>query len=223
MKLPDDKQQRIKVLIVILLASILGVLGIVQGIAKPLLTAHRSKLDRLQQCQDGIEEARRRIGQAKGVEEHNRELLEKIKQRTAPYLLQPVLNNFLLSATAIIEQRAQESGISTTPGVYEIGLSELPGQSSKRDKGSYFKGYSARVTLDGGYGDVVRLIREVETSNPYISITSLTIKGNQSAPERHDIQFSVQWPIWADPEMATKLSEGEAGRGDDGTQATPAG
>lgn len=200
MKLPEDRQQRIKVFVMIGLGAVLVVLGIVQGIISPLVRAHRNKVIRLAESQEGLERARREIRAAARSFTRRMESIEEIKRISDRYVLHPVLGNYLLSATAVIDRHALAAGVPIEP-VREIGISEIPGEDDKM-----IKAYSVRVNAQCGYLDILRLVREIETGNPFVSVTSVVIRGAPEAnPELHNTSLEVQWPIWADPGMAGRL------------------
>ncbi|MCX7590005.1 MAG: hypothetical protein N2255_00085, partial [Kiritimatiellae bacterium] len=57
----------------------------------------------------------------------------------------------------------------------------------------------ARATLRTGLFDLVRLLSALETANPYLCVVSLSITPQTAGdPERHNVSFDVQWPVWND-------------------------
>jgi hypothetical protein len=200
MKLPEDKQQRVKVFIMIGLAAILVGLGIVQGIINPLIRSRKTKQARLEECRTGLEQARRDIRAAAGSLAQRMQTVSEIKTISDRYLLAPVLGNYLLGASAKIETMAQDLNIPIEP-VREVGISQIPG-------GKDVASYTVRVNVTCSYHALLRLLREIESSNPYVCVTSIVIRGQpERDPESHNVSLEVQWPIWADPDVAAQLEE----------------
>ena len=197
MKLPEDKSRRIKILVAAAMAAALVILGIVQGIIGPLTNARNEKLDRVKECQDALDQAREDIRQAAKYLKVNLENVHKIKDASDKYILQPVLGNYLLEATEIIEKLAKSLDIAIDP-VREIGVSEMPTSTGQKAP-NVLKCYTVRITFDGGYRDIVRFVREVENTNPYATIVEFSIRGQSPAiPDRHKVSVDIQWPIWTD-------------------------
>jgi hypothetical protein len=206
MQLPNDKQQRIKIAIVAVLATTLVLLGLWQGVLNPLSRSRKAKNARLVECQESIQQAREEIRAAARQFKLNMENVQAIKEVSDKYVLHPILGNYLLGATEIIERQARSLGLQMEP-VRETGISEIPSPRSSKAPNA-LKSYTVRVSLDASYHDVVRFLREIENSNPYVSTVSLAIVGQpETNPEKHKVTFEVQWPIWADPETPSSLQQ----------------
>ena len=203
MRLPDDKQKRIKILVVIGLGATLVVLGIVQGIIVPLVRVRKEKKARIEECRQGLEEARRQIRAAAATLDQNKEALQTINEISERYILHPVLGNYLLEATEHIERHARNANVKVR-SIREVGISEIPTHGGERA----FKSYTVRLDLECSYRDVASLLREIEASNPYLCVTAITIGGQSRVdPEKHQVSLNVQWPIWADPQTPASLKE----------------
>lgn len=55
--------------------------------------------------------------------------------------------------------------------------------------------YQAEVKLQGGYRAVMEFLRTLEKENPFFSVVSLEIKGNDARPEVHGVLMTVEWPV----------------------------
>ncbi|MBT3294433.1 MAG: hypothetical protein HN919_13330 [Verrucomicrobia bacterium] len=206
MKLPDDKQQRVKIFVMIGLGAALVVLGIVQGIINPLRTSRANRMVRMEECQRGVERARKEIKKAARSFTHRMETLDSIKRASDQYILHPVLGNYLLEATGIIEAHASALNIAIDP-VREVAISDIP-RNANAKKDRLLKAYTVRVNLVAPYHDAFAMMREIENQNPYVCITSVMIRPRTGVDiERHSISIEVQWPVWADPEFPAEIEE----------------
>lgn len=206
MKLPDDKQQRVKIFVMIGLGAALVVLGIVQGIINPLRNLRTNRMARMEECQRGTNLARKEIKKAARSFTQRMEALAGIKRASDQYILHPVLGNYLLEATGIIEAHASALGIVIEP-VREVSISDIP--RNAKDKGHrLLKAYTVRVNMAAPYHDAFALMREIENQNPYVCITSIMIRPRPGVDlEKHNISIGVQWPVWADPDFPAEIEE----------------
>ena len=206
MKLPDDKQQRVKIFVMIGLGAALVVLGIVQGIISPLRNLRTKRMARMEECQRGVNRARKEIKKAARSFTQRMEAIDNIKNASDQYILHPVLGNYLLEATGIIDAHADALGIAIDP-VREVAISDIPRNAdAKEDR--LLKAYTVRVNMVAPYHDAFALLREIENQNPYVCITSIMIRPRPGVDlEKHNISIEVQWPVWADPEFPAEIEE----------------
>ncbi len=206
MKLPDDKQQRVKIFVMIGLGAALVVLGIVQGIISPLRNLRTKRMARMEECQRGVNRARKEIKKAARSFTQRMEALDGIKNASDQYILHPVLGNYLLEATGIIDAHADALGIAIDP-VREVAISDIPRNAdAKEDR--LLKAYTVRVNMVAPYHDAFALLREIENQNPYVCITSIMIRPRPGVDlDKHNISIEVQWPVWADPEFPSEIEE----------------
>ncbi|NQU39035.1 MAG: hypothetical protein HQ523_03695 [Lentisphaerae bacterium] len=206
MKLPEDKQQRLKIFIMIGLAVILVLLGIVQGIINPLRNSAKNKRATMEESRNGLERARKEIRAAAQSLDRRMETLVTIQSISDTHILHPILGNYLLEATSIIEAHAAALAVPIEP-VREVAISDIP-RDAKSKEDRLLKAYTVRVNMNSSYHDACRLIREIERGNPYICVTSLMIRPRPGIDvETHSISIEVQWPVWADPEFPSEIRE----------------
>lgn len=148
MKLPENKQDRTKIFIMIGLGAALVALGIWQGIVNPLRDAHKAKLARLEECKTGVEKARKEIRAAARSFDRRMETLQDIRSISEQYVLHPVLGNYLLQATDIVEAHARDLGIHVAP-VREVGISDIPPDKNHEER--LLKAYTVRVNLQASF------------------------------------------------------------------------
>jgi len=206
MKLPENKQERTKIFVMIGLGVALVLLGIVQGIINPLRNARKNKFARLEECKNGVKKARKEVRAAARSFDRRMQTLKNIRDISERHILHPVLGNYLLQATDIVEAHAEDLGVAIEP-VREAGISDIP-QNSKSPAARLLKSYTVRVDMMASYLNTLRLIREIETHNPYLCVTSLSIRPRPNEDlENHSISIEIQWPVWADPEFPSEIEE----------------
>ncbi|HNR94254.1 MAG TPA: hypothetical protein PKM67_07510 [Kiritimatiellia bacterium] len=67
-----------------------------------------------------------------------------------------------------------------------------------------FNPYTVKVVTRCGYFTLTELIRLLETSNPYVCVSDLRIKGTTDLM-KHDVEFMLSWPKWADEKSGEKI------------------
>jgi hypothetical protein len=87
------------------------------------------------------------------------------------------------------------------------------GQAGPTDAGGRtFITFGSQMTLQCGYGDLLRFLRCLEGKNPLVTVTALTFDGREQTPERHQISLALEWPTWVKPPVATNVPiAGKAG------------
>ncbi|MDA0991000.1 MAG: hypothetical protein O3A51_09640 [Verrucomicrobia bacterium] len=207
MKLPDDKNERTKVLALIGIGCFAVLYGIVVGVINPLKAKKKDRIARIAEIREELTSAQRDMDRMMRDRAQNVDVLRAIVQtaRGDGYILEPRLGNYELGARAYIEERAAEAGVIVND-INEIGISQIPKNPRKVIENS-LKSYSMRVDLTAGLHDVISLIQAIEERNPYICIANLNVAGRSSDPAKHTVTFEVQWPIWSDPNMGQVLEQ----------------
>jgi hypothetical protein len=198
MKLPADKKERTKILVLVFLGAAIAVYGIVTFVVKPAMARQKERLARIEELKDDLDAAERKIRYISRDTADNERTLKTIAAMAvhSNFVLRARLGNFLLGASEQIEDCARRSGVELR-SIREIGISELPAGDGARPFA--FKFYTVRVqALTGAHG-LARLLAALEAANPLLAVSSLTIGVQPSTPAEHNIAFDLQWPIWADP------------------------
>lgn len=218
MKLPTEKNERIKVLALIGVGSVAVIYGIFAGILNPIVKARKVRREGIRELTAEIEKANDLIERMERNLARNKEVLKEIvgASTEAGYILQPRLGNYLLGATEWIDRIAAESDVKLEP-IREAGISQLPAGAAAAGTRA-LNAYTVRVSLDASLLQTIRFIRALEKSNPYICVSALTIAAKDKPAEQHSVSFEIQWPVWADPEMNTKIDDQIHDREPAGTQ-----
>jgi len=209
MKLPDDKNERNKILGLIA-AGVVAVcyVGYTYGI-KPLLQKRQNAITKITELDSKLWQANLDINQIPVYTQQNNDIIDTIIDISENELnvLHPNLGNFLLVAEGIIEKHAKALNLN-------IKDVTRKGQPAKRfnkatteidPKAPRFSSYTVRVEMECSFFDLIKLIRAIEEENPYLCITNLGIVGQADNVMQHAISFDIQWPIWVKPKQPIKL------------------
>ena len=203
MKLPEDKKERTKVLALIGI-GVIFVVGLifkapVVGVL-PLMKSKKDKLAKIEQLKKDTEDANKEIRQHDKDKAENLEVLKKIVNESTKHVLKPVLGNYKISASEVIEPIAKKYNLKIQQ-IKQIGVTAEASQTSLR-------AFSARVSLFCGYDELECLVTDIEMSNPLLSVMniSITTQGSESR-EKHMVSFDVQWPVWAEVDTPDKLAQ----------------
>ena len=201
MKLPENKKERIQVL-VLLAVGTLAVLyaGIKLGVG-PLIQGKKARVAQMEQLKNDVDKAKSFLEQTTGDGARNYETLSKITDFSEKYFLKPRLENFLLPATEMVEDWIAEAGIKMAPPA-ELGRTDIPQAEAARN---VVRAYSMGFNLTCSTLELIRLLRVIEKENPSITVSRLSIVGNPAQPEKHTVNFSIQIPIWTDGEMPNRV------------------
>ena len=210
-KWPENKQDQIKYIALIAIGAVVVVVLLVMFAINPFIKAKRDHVAGLTELTTKIENAQKEIEKKPFELKRNTEALNKILQISDAHMLKPVLGrNYLLGATPIIERHVKALSIAMAKPPSEVGIGDVV-QPQTVKKGAPLpavKTYTARVNLKCSYADVVRIVRALESENPYITIAGLSIVGTPATdPENHNVTFDIQWPIWADEETSASIRQ----------------
>lgn len=204
MKLPENKSERIKLLILICLAAAGLLFAFWFGLSH-MVKEKKDKTAQIGELDEKIRKANAAVNQARRGMDANTRILEEIADvaNRRNFVLHDRLGNYLLGAQEILDAYARSAGV-TLDSVVEVGQSQIPGTSVSTN-GPAFRSYTVRVSLHAGMHDFIKLLTQIEKGNPFLCVSSITINGNTAKPDVHDISFDVQWPIWSSAEASDQI------------------
>jgi hypothetical protein len=204
MKLPAAKNERIKIYVLIAISSA-GVLYALWSVVISSMIAQKRKLvEQRTELTENVQKAERRIGLMRSEIAENLRALQSICDETDRYVLRSTLgDNYILGVTEKIEQLAKAAGVVIDPPT-QAGISDVP-QNAGRASRNVLRLYTARISMSGGLPDVIRLLRQIDASSPYVCVSALSIAGQPETPETHRVTMDVQWPIWVDKDTPEAL------------------
>lgn len=169
-----------------------------------MLEKQRKLVERRTELQENVQKAERKIGLMRGELDETIRTLQTICDETDKYVIRSTLgDNYLLGVTEKIEQMARTAGVTIDPPT-QVGISDVP-QSAQRPSKNILKLYTARVSLACGLSELVRFLRQIDTSSPYVCVSAISIAGQPESPETHRITIDIQWPSWAEKDTAEAL------------------
>lgn len=201
MKLPENKNERIKILAMSGLGGIAVLYAILQLIVFPVMEKHKKNVTKLEESQTEQLKMKQEFRKAQKVQAEYDTVVAQVQTLSA-FLAQPILGTYLIGLQSGLEQFAGVAGLRLNPAS-EIGFAEIPGK--KKDGTKYqIRSYGVRATGTGGYPELVELIRQLEESNPLLCISELSIYVQPASPEFHQLNLSIEWPVGAEIEKGTE-------------------
>ncbi|MBL7114660.1 MAG: hypothetical protein ISS35_02750 [Kiritimatiellae bacterium] len=205
MKLPDDPKDKMKVLLLITIGVLATVAAVAQGVIY-LIRQENQLSERLADLEWQTTSANENISSAENCRTKNVHTIQSIVTISETHILHPILGNYRLGASEVLERIALGSGISLD-SIQEVGILDIPKPKNKTGK-NVLKAYTVRISTHCGYAKLQEFIRQLELNNPYVCISTLSIIGQQDVdPESHRVVMGIQWPIWSNPEMAVQMME----------------
>lgn len=211
MKLPTDRKERNKVLVLVAM----GVLAILSATTQGLvaLTSRKHALaTELEDLRFQTQTANRDVLQAEGLRPRNAAAIGRVIEASERHVLHPILGNYRLGASEFLQRHASESGLELGT-LQEVGIMDLPRAGDGKGKG-VFKAYTARVNVECDYFTLLAFLHRVEAANPYICVATLNVASQgEKVPDKHRVSIGFQWPIWADEGMVDTMRSRSAAAG----------
>ncbi len=171
------------------IVAVAALLAVVNFLLLPAIAQRKEAQAGIQEIQAKLEDQRRIIKTRPEVQRRLDEVQQNIR-RLAGHVPLPVLGNLLLGMDEHIRACARE---------LDVQIVQVVNQDILELEGSPFRVYRVRVTAQAGFRTLVRLIQNLQESNPLLSVSGMTILPREATPETHEVQFTVAWLIWADP------------------------
>ncbi|MEI7437957.1 MAG: GspMb/PilO family protein [bacterium] len=191
MKLPQSPKERIQVFVLIGIGAAALLFAVVTlGLAqRDMHIRNTLEADKLT---DALAKADREVHAMVFAGEEYRRLQEEISLAISNNIIQPVLGSYLLSVRDRLEQMARRMDVKLA-GIQEVVLPMIPAAAGKTNR--TFRSYGVQLTGTAGYAQLQSFLKELEASNPYLSITDLSITGNAGDPNVQAIAMRIEWPV----------------------------
>ena len=205
MRLPEDEKERAKVLVLISLGTIAVIYTVLYAVVRPLRIKRAERADEITAVQQRLEEAEREVGRMMKNRKENTQILRKVIElaNAQKSVLQPRLGNYRLEARDFLESHASTASVEIDD-IRQVGIIQLP-KSEKQETDNVLKAYISQVKINGGLHDLIRFLRQIEVSNPFLVVSSLSITSLAATPGKHSITVELQWPVWADEKLGQEL------------------
>lgn len=161
----------------------------VNFIVVPMISERKENLAKTAELQAKLDEQRAVVKTRADVQGQLDQAREKFRGRSASIPL-PVLGNYLLG----MEKNVRAAGADL-----DLQIASVVNQDILDLENTGFKVYRVRVTAKSGYRALLDFFRNLQESNPLLSISGLTITSREDSPETHDVSFTLAWLVWADP------------------------
>jgi len=207
MNLATDNRSRVKLILAAVIALCMIVYALFAFVVVPTRAKRAETIEQIEGLEEDIEKAWTAIKRVAASRQANCETLAAVMEEAEGkcYVLRPRLGNYLLPASEVIHACAGACGVEIKT-IAEGSLSVVP-QTTTRKTANAFRSYTVRVSVECSYDELVRLLKCLEESNPYLCVCALNITGQGGNPENHAIGFDLQWPTWADLGVPEKIKE----------------
>ena len=197
MKLPANKKERAKILVLIGMGVIVLIIILVQLVAIPILDSRRKLREDIEEYRSRLEKARRELRASKQIQAEFDTVSGKLKAIAEDYLLHPILGSYLVGVSEALDPQARQSGF-TIEDLQERGIQALR-LRAKEASGRAYNAYSVQIVGQGSYDEVTAFLKSLEGRNSYVCVTELKVSEQPDTPERHRVTLRIEWPIEAEP------------------------
>ena len=195
MKLPDDPKERKQYIILGVIVLAAAAYGIFTFVIQPSIANRKQRAEQITEISRRLEMAESRTRLLRSNRETAVKLAADVVTNTQNYVIEPALGgNYLLVAQDIIETIATDTGVRLE-SIRQTGLSTLP-NSPNRSQRNEFGAYTIQLSMQSSLEDFTRFVKAVEDSNPYLSITGLSVLPQPGNPQRHIFNLQITWPRW---------------------------
>ena len=205
MRLPEDKRDRTKILL--LLALLVGgaFYGVWAFVYHPLVTGRAEALTRRDQLEQELHAARVHIRRMEEMRREMQQVARNLRARSEYDMIHPRLGNYLLEARETVQRHGRAAGVD------QIRVTELdfvhPPRRPDNEPPPRIRGYAVRVTAECSYAQLTHWLELLEEHNALLSVSQLQIAAQPDNPRKHQVGFEVQWPVWINPETRTTVRE----------------
>jgi len=201
MKLPKDKKKQLQILAVAVTVVVAAIYAFFAFLIMPLTSDKKTYKADIATYSTKITEAGKKIQEANSAKEKRKELRAHLRNIDDQYILKAEFNNYEIKAREYIEKVAATANM-TLDSISPVG------EVTVSDQGGQFRSYvmyvSGRLSGLHGYDTMTNLFWLIENNNPYMSISKVSISPSAD-PISQGLTFTVAWPIWANPAIATNF------------------
>ena len=204
MRLPQNKQDRMKLWALLAVLAVGAVYGLWAGLCAPLRARADDTRAQSRALETKIRNAEVRIQRARRIRTDLEERAATLLALSEDHLLHPQLGNYVLRAREPLTAYAREAGLRGVR-IEDMGLIETPRGPAAASP--LVSAYALRVFAETDYASFTAWVAALEEANPLIGISHFMVTAQPDQPARHLVRFEVQWPIWADPADRVRVRE----------------
>lgn len=225
MKLPTDQKIRNQLLILLGVASVIILVLGYFGLSSLLTRRAESKI-KLDAALDQLFKIQTEIKALPALRQSRDNLFGAIQLASTNYILFHEYRNYHLTAREILLPLAAEMNliidIPKEGSVIDFPIAEVKttnktakATSSSRSAAKGYPGpasstfalYPVTVTGKAGFIQLLGFLRRIESINPYLAVSELSVQGDPAVPDRHDFILTLHWPIWKNLELKPKRED----------------
>ena len=151
-------------------------------------TINRQKIDGTAE----IDKVKSALAKENAVKEKIRLDSQELANVTNSHVLAPLLNSYAMQAKELLAFSAAGSGLELkeTTERYRVPL-----PASEKPAMVYFDRMGIECVGEASLMELVRFTSSVEERFPYVTVTGLKIIPQKKTPERHRVEFLLEWPV----------------------------
>lgn len=190
---------------ILIISAVVGcgaIFACIQFLVVPVVSEWKSNSKQAKEIQERLQGQREIIRKRSDLQSSVDNAREKI-QSLSQYIPKPVLGNYLLG---------MDKHIRNCVGNLDVNILRINDNDilSIGDAENAFRIYRVNVSISSDYDNFIRFVRNIQESNPFVSIMGLEIVPQPDTPQIHSIYFLVGWVIWTSEEkMRTVLENDE--------------
>ena len=225
MKLPEDSKKRNQILVLAGLGGILVLTLVYFGLSSLLSTRAESRL-RLKSATEQLDTIDREIKALPDLRQTRDDLFWRIQFAATNHILFHEYRNYHLTARETLLPLAAELGLAIDIPKEGV-VTDFPILESKAANraaaalpasppnpkaypgpiSTFFALYSVTLTGRAGFDPLLAFVRRIETMNPYLTVSELTVSADPKTPEEHAFSLTLLWPIWKNLEQKPKVED----------------
>ena len=195
------KEQKQYVLLA-LIAGVTGIFALFNFLLSPMKAKWAAAKVEFAEVSKELDAARRMVRREDSIRESLAESDKVLAAAAAEFL--PDSANPLSWATQKIYFKAREVGVEVA-SVSELGGAGVL-QSQIQNGHKAFGSYAVRIISDCNYLQLRNLIDVLEGSNPYLTVSSVSLDAKPRYPEYHGMNITVEWPICLRSDITAKIA-----------------
>ncbi|MFO7534623.1 MAG: hypothetical protein R6X19_02900 [Kiritimatiellia bacterium] len=222
MKLPTDAKTRKQLLalggVVALLILVAGYLGLTS-----LLTKKAESRIKLEAAREQLDKISQEIMALPALRKSRDVLFNSMEYASTHYVLFHEYRNYHLTVREMLLPIAAELNI-TVDIPKEGVVQNFPVPESKAtnkvvtagaktvrapaaDTSAFFALYPVSITGRAGLVPLLAFIRRLESMNPYLTVSEISVQAQPETPAEHAFTLTVLWPIWKNLEQKPKRED----------------
>jgi hypothetical protein len=208
MNLSDDKNKRLAIMAAIGLGVVILLAVLVKFVAMPLVERKKTAEKAIETTLKKLDTANKVIENGRGAEEKNFESLTELSTIARNYIVEDDFGEYAINAKSLVEKICAKAGVQLEGTSLRSGQTAVPRRKGAKGANP-FSSLIVRTSTTVSYDKMVQLFATIAQESPYIAVTEITIAPT-SDEEAHKVSFSLQIPIWANPEVGAQYKRGPA-------------